>query len=180
LLSQQLTAVDFLPQPYIAAFQVYADSLREQTSSPRDIFHASWLAIFGTVEAMLRALAHPQQLISQMATCHREADRQSGSLSRSSRWPLGLLDDARQRAQDEREERVRRNLAEADMLAKELRYSQQVVAGELADWQVMHERLARRAIQDLARGMITTERLRLQGIERALRRIKDVTTLEGR
>jgi hypothetical protein len=74
--------------------------------------------------------------------------------------------------QEERGERVRRSLADAENLARELRHTQQVVAGELAGWQDMHERLGRRAIRDLARGMITTETMRLEGIKRALRKAR--------
>jgi ankyrin repeat protein len=178
LLSQSLNNLHFLPEAHRTAFQTYADSLSEPQQSSRASFHASFMAIFGTSEALLEALARPQKLISHMAVCRREAERQSGSLSRSNRWPLGLLDDARQRAQDEREERARRSLAEADVMAKELRRSQQVVAGELADWQNMHERMGRRAIRDLARGMVTAETVRLEGIHRALRRLQGIPSDE--
>jgi hypothetical protein len=93
-------------------------------------------------------------------------------MSRSSRWPLGLLDDARQRLNEEREEKAKRSQAEARDLAKELRYTQQTVAGELAGWRDMHEKIGRRAITDLARGMLVAERMRLAGMQRALRKVK--------
>lgn len=104
----------------------------------------------------------------------REAERSYSSLSRSSRWPLGLLDETRQRLNEEREEKARRSEGEAERLGRELRYAQQTVAGELAGWRDMHERMGRRAIRDLARGMVVAERGRLEGLRRALRAVREV------
>jgi hypothetical protein len=56
-------------------------------------------------------------------------------------------------------------------LGKELRYTQQVVASELAGWQEWRAREARRAVRDLVRGMVVRERARLEGMERAARRL---------
>lgn len=72
---------------------------------------------------------------------------------------------------EEREEKARRNEQEAELLCKELRYTQQTVAGELAGWKDMHDRMGRKAIKDLARGMLTAERMRMEGLQRALRRV---------
>ncbi|KAL2270170.1 hypothetical protein VTJ83DRAFT_2354 [Remersonia thermophila] len=67
----------------------------------------------------------------------------------------------------------RKHSSEADRLARELRYAQQTVAGELAGWREMHERMGRRAIRELARGMVIAERERLQGLRRALRAVRE-------
>lgn len=66
---------------------------------------------------------------------------------------------------------MRRTKAEADELGRELRYTQQVVAGELAGWQDLHEKMGRKAIRDLARGMLVRERTTLEGMRRALRKL---------
>ncbi len=100
-------------------------------------------------------------------------------MSRSTRWPLGLLDDARQRLNVEREERARQSQLEGENLSKELRYTQQTVAGELAGWQDMHERIGRRAIRELAKGMLVKERTRLEGMLRALRKVRTTGEDEG-
>jgi hypothetical protein len=131
------------------------------------------------VDSILRALARPAQLITQITAARREVERSYNSMSRSSRWPLGLLDDARQRLNEEREERAKRSEAEARDLARELRYTQQTVAGELAGWRDMHEKIGRRAIADLARGMLVAERMRLAGMQRALRKVKDMQQEPG-
>jgi hypothetical protein len=107
-----------------------------------------------------------------MQAAKREADRNNTSGARPSRWPLGLLDDARQRLQDEKEERARRSREEAGYLSRELRYTQQTVAGELAGWQSMHDKMGRKLIADYARGMIVLERTKLDGMLRALRKVR--------
>ncbi len=79
----------------------------------------------------------------------------------------------------EREERARQSQLEGENLSKELRYTQQTVAGELAGWQDMHERIGRRAIRELAKGMLVKERTRLEGMLRALRKVRTTGEDEG-
>lgn len=102
----------------------------------------------------------------------KSIERSYNSLSRSTRWPLGLLDETRQRLNEEKEEKVRRTKEESDEVGRELRYTQQVVAGELAGWQDLHEKMGRKAIRDLAKGMLTQERSALEGMKRAIRKLK--------
>lgn len=75
--------------------------------------------------------------------------------------------------QEEREEKARRSEGEAETLCRELRYAQQTVAAELAGWREMHERLGRKAIRDLAKGMVVAEKMRLEGLLRALRLVRE-------
>jgi hypothetical protein len=74
--------------------------------------------------------------------------------------------------QDEKEERARKSMDEAGYLARELRYTQQTVAGELAGWQSMHDQMGKRLIRDYVRGMVVQERNRLDGMMRALRKVR--------
>jgi hypothetical protein len=122
---------------------------------------------------MLSSLARPPQLVAQINASRKAVERSYNSLNRSTRWPLGLLDETRQRLNEEKEEKAREKQREVDELGRELRYTQQVVAGELAGWQDMHEKLSRRAIREYARGMIILERSRLDGLRRALRKLND-------
>lgn len=172
LFSRASGTLPFLPQPHAAALEGYAHALAPTQSSPVAAFHLTFLALHNMVDSILRALARPVHLISQISAARREVERSYNSMSRSSRWPLGLLDDARQRLNEEREERAKRSEAEAQDLAKELRCTQQTVAGELAGWRDMHEKIGRRAISDLARGMLVAERMRLAGMQRALRKVR--------
>lgn len=122
---------------------------------------------------MLSSLARPPQLVAQIHSSRKAVERSYSSLNRSTRWPLGLLDETRQRLNEEKEEKAREKQREVDELGRELRYTQQVVAGELAGWQDMHEKLSRRAIREYARGMVILERSRLDGLRRALRKLND-------
>jgi hypothetical protein len=121
---------------------------------------------------MLLSLSRPTSLISSINTSRKAIERSYNSLSRSTRWPLGLLDETRQRLNEEKEDKVRRTREEAEELGRELRYTQQVVASELAGWQDLHEKMGRRAIRELARGMLIREKTNLEGMKRAIRRLK--------
>ncbi|KAI6286718.1 hypothetical protein MCOR27_001636 [Pyricularia oryzae] len=168
-LHSAMTTLVFLPKSHIQAFEIYVQALAQPTFSPQAVFHTAFLAVHNSIEAILGALARPHRLISQIDATRRQAERNYSSLSRSTRWPLGLLDDTRQRLNEEREEKLRQSQQEGKNLSKELRYSQQVVAGELAGWQEMHEKIGRRAIKDLAKSMVVLERTRMDGFRRALR-----------
>lgn len=149
-------------------------ALSPTTASPYATFHSSLLALQSTIDATLTALTRPPRLINQINASKRTVERNYSSLSRSTRWPLGLLDDTRQRLNEEREERMRAGQEEVNNLSRELRYTQQTVAMELAGWQDMHERMGRRAIRELARGMVVVEKMRLEGMKRALRKLKEL------
>lgn len=148
-------------------------ALSPTTANPYSIFHSSLLALQSTIDATLTALTRPPRLINQINASKRTVERNYSSLSRSTRWPLGLLDDTRQRLNEEREERMRAGQEEVSNLSRELRYTQQTVAMELAGWQDMHERMGRKAIRELARGMVVVEKMRLEGMKRALRKLKE-------
>ena len=155
------------------AFEAYVRAIMPTQSNPQTVLHSTLIALQSMVQALLAALSRPPSIISQMRAAKREAERNLNSINRSTRWPLGLLDDTRQRLSDEKEERARKSREEAVNLARELRYTQQTVAGELAGWQDLHERMGRRAIREFARGMVTQERTKLEGMMRALRKVRE-------
>ncbi|KAF5007959.1 hypothetical protein FDECE_5728 [Fusarium decemcellulare] len=171
LLHRAVSTLQFLPPTHIEAFETYVRSIVPTQSNAQTVLHSTLLALQSTVQALLASLSRPPSIISQMRAAKREADRNYNSLNKS-RWPLGLLDDTRQRLYDEKEERARKSREEAANLAKELRYTQQTVAGELAGWQELHDKMGRRAIREFARGMVVQERMKLEGMMRALRKIR--------
>ncbi|KAF3769017.1 hypothetical protein M406DRAFT_337322 [Cryphonectria parasitica EP155] len=173
LLHRAVSTLPFLPPAHLTALETYVRALSPTSAHPYAAFHSSQLALQSTIDAILTALTRPPRLINQINALRRTVERNYSSLSRSTRWPLGLLDDARQRLNEEREERVRAGQAEVDNLSRELRYTQQTVAAELAGWQDMHEKMGRRAIRELARGMVVVEKMRLEGMRRALRKLKE-------
>lgn len=171
LLHRAVSSLHFLPPKYIEAFEVYVRAIVPTQSNAQANLHSSFLALQSTVQALLSSLSRPPAIISQMRAAKREADRNFNSLNKS-RWPLGLLDDTRQRLYDEKEERARKSRDEAANLAKELRFTQQTVAGELAGWQDLHEKMGRQAIREFVRGMVVQERMKLDGMLRAIRRVR--------
>jgi predicted transcriptional regulator len=176
LLSHMVVNLTFLPSTHTSAVETYIRTLAPPSTNPPQVLHTSILALQSTIQAMLTALSRPPQLISQITAARKAIERHYSSVSRSTRWPLGLLDETRQRINEEKEEKARRTQGELDELAKELRYTQQTVASELAGWQDMHERMGRRAIKEYARSMLILERERMQGIKRALRKLQDPTS----
>ncbi|KAI0002783.1 VPS9 domain-containing protein [Xylariaceae sp. FL0662B] len=174
ILARDVSNLAFLPQTHISAFNAYVRTLMPPQSNPSCQFQASFLALQSTMQAMLSSLSRPPQLVAQISSSRRAIERSYNSLSRSTRWPLGLLDETRQRLNEEKEEKARRTQMEVDDLCKELRYTQQTVASDLAGWQELHERMGRQAIKEFARGMLIQERERLQGIRRAQRRLRQV------
>ncbi|KAI0111670.1 hypothetical protein F4814DRAFT_362734 [Daldinia grandis] len=174
LVSRDVNNLAFLPQTHISAFDAYVQALVPPQSNPSYLFHSSFSALQSTIQAMLSSLSRPLQLVTQIVSSRKAIERNYSSVSRSTRWPLGLLDETRQRLNEEREEKARRAQTEVDVLSKELRYTQQTVASELAGWEDMHERMGRRAIKEFAKGMLILERERLQGLRRAQRKLQDL------
>ncbi|KAM0535583.1 hypothetical protein ACHAP1_005074 [Verticillium nonalfalfae] len=168
-----VSTLPFLPEAHLTALEAYVRVLAPTQLNPPTVFHGSLLALQTTVQALLSALSRPPALISQIATARKTIERNYNSLSRSSRWPLGLLDDTRQRMNEEKEEKARQSQEQLDDLGRELRYTQQVVAGELAGYQETHEKMGRHAIRQFARGMIIQERIRLEGMTRLLRKLRE-------
>lgn len=176
LLHRAVSTLTFLPSAHLTALETYVRALSPTTANPYTTFHSSFLALQSTIDAILSALTRPPRLINQINHAKKTVDKNFSSISRSTRWPLGLLDDTRQRLNEEREGRARAGQAEVDNLSRELRYTQQTVAMELAGWQDMHERMGRKAIRELARGMVVVEKMRLEGMRRAIRKLREVHT----
>jgi hypothetical protein len=171
LASNALATLAFLPETHKRAFARYSKCLSQTEFSPLTSFYYSQHAISTTITALLTALNRPSSLISQMSTTQKAIDRHALSLRRSDRWPtsLSLLDETRHRMQRDAQEKMLKSQEELEGLGKELRYTQSVVAGELAMWQEERVKWGRDSCKDLARRMIVAERARLEGMRRALR-----------
>ncbi|CAL3963634.1 hypothetical protein PZA11_001196 [Diplocarpon coronariae] len=172
LASRAISTLESLPSTHASALAAYVRCLSPPSVSPYTAFHFAILEIHSTIIAMLLSLSRPTSLISSINSYRKSIERSFNSLSRSTRWPLGLLDETRQRLNEEKEDKMRRTREEVTELGRELRYTQQVVAGELAGWQDLHEKVITKAIRDLARGMLVKERTTLEGMQRALRKLK--------
>lgn len=164
-----LSSLTFLPEAHLRALDRYTKTLAQSEASPVSGFYYNMHAISSTINAILTALNRPSTLIASMSSTQKAVDRHSLSMRRSDRWPLGLLDDARSRMQRDAQEKMERASEELSGLGRELRYTQQVVAQELASWQENRVDMGRRALKELARKMVVTERARLESMRRAVR-----------
>lgn len=109
-----------------------------------------------------------------MQSAQKAVDRHKGSLRRSDRWPLGLLDETRKGIHLDAQERMEKAREELRTIGCELRYTQQTVAGELAGWQDLHAKTAKRALRRLVSGMVVREKDRLESMKRAVREVVDL------
>ncbi|KAF2200039.1 hypothetical protein GQ43DRAFT_481926 [Delitschia confertaspora ATCC 74209] len=164
-----LHSLPFLSQAHLHALERFAKTLTQSEANPFAGFYYNMHTISTTITAMLTALNRPSTLISSMSTTQKSIDRHRLSLRRSDRWPLGLLDDARHRVQRDAQEKMEKSEEELSGLGRELRYTQQVVASELASWQEGRVKMGRKALRELASRMVVTERARLEGMMRAIR-----------
>ena len=69
---------------------------------------------------------------------------------------------------------------ELEDLGRELRYTQQVVAQELASWQENRVETGKSALKELARKMCVVERARLESMKRAVRELGIGVTKTGK
>lgn len=162
-------SLTFLPARHLKALERYTKTLNQSEASAMAGFYYSMHAISSTITAILTSLARPSTLINSMSSTQKTIDRHNLSVRRSDRWPLGLLDDARSRVQRDAQDKMDKSKVELDDLGRELRYTQQVVASELASWQENRVGMGRKALKDLARKMVTSERARLESMKRAVR-----------
>jgi hypothetical protein len=171
LASNALSTLAFLPESHKRAFLRYSKCLLQTEFSPLTSFYYSQHAISTTITALLNALNRPSSLIAQMSSTQKAIDRHALALRRSDRWPtsLSLLDETRHRMQRDAQDKMTKSQEELEGLGKELRYTQSVVAGDLAMWQDDRVKWGRDSCKDLARRMIVAERARLEGMRRALR-----------
>ncbi|CAN9148782.1 unnamed protein product [Alternaria sp. RS040] len=162
-------SLTFLPEVHLKALDRYTACLKQSDASPMSGFYYSMHAISSTITAILTALSRPSTIITQMATTQKSIDRHNLSVRRSDRWPLGLLDDARSRVQRDAQDKMDKSRGELEDLGRELRYTQQVVAQELASWQENRVETGKNALRELARKMVVVERARLESMKRAVR-----------
>ncbi|KAJ4352718.1 hypothetical protein N0V95_003990 [Ascochyta clinopodiicola] len=164
-------SLTFLPPQHLRAFERYTKTIAISEASPIAGFYYSMHAISSTITAVLTSLNRPSNLINSMSSTQKAIDRHNLSVRRSDRWPLGLLDDARSRVQRDAQDKMDKSKGELADLGRELRYTQQVVASELASWQESRVETGRKAIRELARRMVVTERARLESMKRAVREL---------
>ncbi|KAL8715229.1 MAG: hypothetical protein Q9220_001187 [cf. Caloplaca sp. 1 TL-2023] len=169
LASQAFSTLTFLPESHITALARFAMTHVPSESDPYKFFHTDINAISSTNLAILSSLSRPHTLISQIVSTQSTLTKHVTSLRRSDHWPLGLLDETRKGIHRDAEARAEKCREELRYLRCELSYTQQTVAGELAEWQELHAKMGRRAARTLAEKMVVREKDRLDCMRRAMR-----------
>ncbi len=71
------------------------------------------------------------------------------------------------------ERKAMENELEIDKLGRELRYTQEVVVGDLAGWTSWRAGYGKYEIKKYVKGTVVKERERLKGMQRILRNLKE-------
>ena len=172
-----------LPQTYTDALTRYAALLHsEPASNPLATYVSGLQALASTIVAIQTALQRPSTLISQITSASRLLSRSRAALLASSvpkKGPLGIslpgLEESRLRSMKEAEARIVEAEEEMDSKGRMLRYTQEVVLGELAGWTSWKGEFGREEVRRLVRGVVVRERERLRGLERVLRGVRGGT-----
>ena len=172
LSSSALCTLTFLPNEFKTGLFKTLKALIQSESSPLSEYHYDLLTVNTGLDGILSALDRPANIIGSMKACQKAIDRASSSTRRSEKWHIAILDDARHKTQIEVAEKAAKSKSELESLAKELRYTQQTIASELAGWQETRPKMMKQALKSFARKTVVTERARLQSLKRALRVIK--------
>ena len=180
LFAQSLSSIALLPQEgsHMKALARLTVCYHIPESDPHRLFFTDILALLSTTVAILSSLSRPHQLVTELSNVQRTIDRQSSSLRRSDRWPLGLLEDTRKTMQADAIAKAKKSADERRQVGCELAYTQQTVAQELAEWQELHAKLGRRALRELGQRMVVKERDRLGLMRSAIREVVRIRNRE--
>ncbi|KAG9775201.1 hypothetical protein KCU88_g5198, partial [Aureobasidium melanogenum] len=176
-----------LPKRHVDAFAKVASLMHtEPASSPLANFALSFGSLHSTITAVQSALLKPSSLISQINSTNRSLEKNRSLLANNSLPRKGLImnmninfpgtEESRLKANKETEKKIAQAEQEVQCLGKELRYTQEVVVGELAGWTTWRETWGREEIKRLARNVVVKEKERLKCMQRALRALKEPST----
>jgi len=83
------------------------------------------------------------------------------------------LEESRAKSMKDTEKKILQGQADIERLGKELRYTQEVVVGELAGWTSWREEWGKEEIKRLARNIVVKEKERMKCMQRALRVLRE-------
>lgn len=166
-----------LPNCYLDAFGRYVShSTTTSDSSPMSSFITTVTSSHTTVLAMLASLTRPGTLITSLTTTQRALARNRSNLNSQSlprRFNFPGLEESRMKSAKDTERKIVDGEKEVERLGKELRWTQGVVAGELAGWTAWREKVGAEAITTFVKGMVIKERERGKALERCLRALRE-------
>ncbi|KAI1629850.1 hypothetical protein EDD37DRAFT_70574 [Exophiala viscosa] len=170
-----------LPKLHVDTFLKIATLMHTETASSPLANNIMSLSSFqSTIAAVQLALMKPSVLISQIVSLQRSTDKNKANLMNGSVPRKGIMnlnfpgsEESRVKSIKETEKKVMQAEMDVDRLGKELRYTQEIVVGELAGWTTWREEWGKDEIKRLARNTVIKEKERLKCMQRALRALKD-------
>jgi ankyrin repeat protein len=170
-----------LPQSHANALTKLATLLpTEPASNPLAVYTAGLQSLQSTILAVQTALLRPSSLISQITSTQRTLEKSRRSLvdaSAPKKGPFNLslpgLEDSRLKSMRDAEKRIVECEEMIEDKGKQLRYTQEVVMGEVAGWTGWRGEYGREEVKRLVRGTVVRERERLRGMQRVLRTLKE-------
>ena len=168
---------NLLPKAHVYAFAKYASlTITSPESSPLLAFIQAVTGNHTTILAIQTSLLKPTNLISRISDATRNLARNrqnliSQSLPRKFSFPG--LEESRVRSMRESERKIADGEQEIVKLGKELKYTQEVVLGELAGWTDWREKVGKEAVRTFVRGMVVKEKERYKGLQRCLRKLRE-------
>jgi ankyrin repeat protein len=178
----QLTVPAILPDSHVKAFTRYTALHSPPSitpSTPLSTFLTTTASLQSTTLALLSSLTRPETQLSTLRALQTTLTRNIASSQKSHpKRPLPILslpglEESRARSHARVAEEIEAGETEIERLGKEVAYSQEVVAGELAGWTAWRVGVGRASVRRLVGEMAVRERERGRGLERALRALRE-------
>jgi hypothetical protein len=172
-----------LPKGHVDAFARYSALMTTSSeSSPLVSFVQAVTGFHTTITAIQSSLLKPTNLIIRINEATRTLTRNRQNLNSQSlprKFQFPGLEESRLRSMKDSERKIAEGEQEIVQLGKELRYSQEVVLGELAGWTEWREKFGKEAVRAFVRGMVVKEKERYKGLQRCLRKLREADADDG-
>lgn len=170
-----------LSKLHVDTFLKFASLMHtEPASSPLANYVHSLSSFQSTIVAVQSALLRPSSLIDKIIIAQRAMERNKSNLINNSTPRKGIMninfpgtEENRIKSIKDTEKKILQANLEVERLGKELRYTQEIVVGELAGWTTWREEWGKEEVKRLARNMVVKEKERLKCMQRALRVLKE-------
>lgn len=168
---------DALPAPYVAALTRYASLMTTPAdSSPLKGFIESITGFSSTILALQTSFTRPTSLVSRLTATNRSIARHKSSLASQSlprKFNFPGMEESRYRTMKDTESKIAQSERDVERMSRELRWTTEVVVGELAGWTAWREDVGRETVKRFVRGMVVREKERGKGLERCLRALRE-------
>ena len=169
-----------LPKAHADAAIKFASLLTsEPASSPLLTFVAGFAAFQSTVMAVQTSLMKPSTLISRITSTRRSVEKAKQSLTNNSLPKKGPfnnflgMEENRLKSMKDSNRRIIEGEVDISKLGRELRYTQEIVVGELAGWTSWRSGYGKEEIKRYVKHTVVKERERLRGMQRTLEALKE-------